>query len=78
MKLLADFFRALGNERRLAIWLYLHDYGSAAVIDLAEFMRISEEATSKHLKKMARVGLIKQTRRGEYVLSDPSQTSMNG
>lgn len=74
MKLLADFFRALGNERRLVIWLRLHG-GEACVVELANELGISEVATSKHLKKLARVGLIEQIRRGEYVLSRPISSS---
>ena len=71
MKLLADFFRALGNERRLVIWLRLHESGSACVIELAQELGISESATSKHLKKLLQTGVIEQTREGEYVLSKP-------
>lgn len=69
MKILADFFRALANERRLTIWKRLHLCKSASVIELAEELGISETATTKHLKKMLQVGLIKQVRKGEYVLS---------
>ena len=72
MTTLADFFRALGSERRLTIWFRLHESGSTCVLDLAHELDISEEATSKHLKKMARAGLIEQTRMGEYVLSQPN------
>ncbi len=69
MKLLADFFRALGSERRLTIWLRLYKDGSACVLDLARELGISEEATSKHLKKLAQAGLVEQNREGEYVRS---------
>lgn len=69
MQILADFFRALGSERRLAIWVHLNESGSACVLDLASELGISEEATSKHLKKLVRVGLIEQNREGEYVRS---------
>jgi len=71
MKILADFFRALGNERRLVIWLRLHERDSLCVMELAQEFGISEEATSKHLKKLVGAGLIEQTRQGEYVLSVP-------
>jgi len=69
MKILADFFRALANERRLIIWLRLHNTKSASVTELAQELGISESATSKHLKKMLRADLINQIREGEYVLS---------
>ncbi|MBI2485218.1 winged helix-turn-helix transcriptional regulator [Candidatus Uhrbacteria bacterium] len=73
MKILADFFRALGNERRLTVFMYLHEHGKAAVCDLAHELDISEQATSSHLKRLARVGLIEQNRAGEVVLSSPAR-----
>lgn len=69
MKNLADLFRAFGNERRLLIWKYLLEHGAVCVLDLSRVLGISEEATSKHLKKLAGAGMIRQNRRGEYVLS---------
>lgn len=73
MKPLADFFKALGSERRLNIFLYLHKYKEVAVCDIADMLGISEQATSLHLKQLARAGLIEQNRAGRVVLSKPSR-----
>ena len=69
MEPLVELFRALGNSRRLKGFIYLHKNGGAAVCDLAEELGISEQATSFHLKKLARAGIIKQNKVGKFVIS---------
>ncbi|HBL39872.1 TPA: hypothetical protein DDZ10_04380 [Candidatus Uhrbacteria bacterium] len=64
-----DLCRALGNERRVRMYISIHERGQLAVCDLADEIGISEPAASFHLKKLLRVGLIKQRRDGKFTLS---------
>lgn len=64
------FFKALGNDRRLFIISYIHKHGSTPVCDIAEELNISEQAASRHLKKLERARIVRQKREGEYVLSE--------
>ena len=38
--------------------------------DIAEELNISEQAASRHLKKLERARIVRQKREGEYVLSE--------
>ena len=50
-------FKALANRRRLAILHFLHKR-AASVGDIAEHMRLSYPATSRHLHALSAVDLI--------------------
>lgn len=49
MKEVEKILKALANCRRLAIIKYLNKSGSASVGDIADEIRLSFKATSKHL-----------------------------
>lgn len=42
-------FKALGNRRRISILKYLKSVGSASIGDIANEIKLSFKATSKHL-----------------------------
>jgi len=69
MQPLVEFCRALGSERRFQLYQIIHEREGLAVCDLAEEMGLSEPATCFHLKKLLRVGLIKQSRIGKFTVS---------
>jgi len=50
--------KALANRRRLAIVQFLHTKGPASVGKIAEHIRLSFAATSRHLRVLAGVDLI--------------------
>jgi DNA-binding transcriptional ArsR family regulator len=50
--------KALANKRRLAILKYLNINGSAAVGDIANIVKVSFKATSKHLLIMYSADLL--------------------
>ena len=50
--------KALGNRRRLAIILLLSAKGSVSVGDMAEHIRLSFAATSRHLRVLANAELV--------------------
>ena len=69
MNPLIDFFRVMGSERRFEIFLHLQKHNIAAVCDIADLLEVSEPVASFHLKKLVRIGVVKQNRVGKYTLS---------
>ena len=50
--------KALANRRRLSIVLFLRKKGAASVGDIADHVRLSFAATSRHLRTLANVDLV--------------------
>ena len=70
---LAEMFKALGNDHRLAIFHRLAsccDLGDVGyyVGQLGEGLNIAPSTLSHHLKELRRAGLIEMERRGKQVM----------
>ncbi|MDP2655496.1 MAG: metalloregulator ArsR/SmtB family transcription factor [bacterium] len=64
--------KALANRRRLAILRFLKKEGKASVGDIAEEIRLSFKATSKHLGILLSAGIVDREQRSLqmfYILS---------
>jgi DNA-binding transcriptional ArsR family regulator len=69
MQLFVDFCRALANERRVSMFILIQKQMEMSVCELADAFGITEQAASFHLKKLLKVGLVRQRRDGKYTLS---------
>ena len=56
-------FKALANRRRIAIVLYLKKHKEAMVGEIAEAIRLSFKATSKHLNILAGSNILEKEQR---------------
>ena len=63
MKDLERLLKALANRRRLAILKYLKENGEASVGDIAGAIRVSFQATSKHLSRLSALDIIDREQR---------------
>ena len=63
MKELERPLKALANRRRLAILKYLKREKEASVTDIAEAIRLSFKATSKHLGVLAGADIVEREQR---------------
>ena len=63
MKELEKTLKALANRRRLAILKYLKEHKEASVGDVAEAIRLSFRATSKHLNILAALDILEREQR---------------
>lgn len=63
---LADIYKALGDPTRLKIiaLLNLRDF---CVCELVPIFNISQPAVSKHMSRLKTAGLVRETRRGQWV-----------
>ena len=59
-KELEKIFKALANKRRISILKYLKWKGSASVGDIANNLRLSFKATSKHLMILSHVDIVEK------------------
>jgi len=64
--------KALANRRRLAIMRYLRERKEASVGDIANEIRISFKATSKHLGILAGADIVEREQRGLQMWYRPS------
>jgi DNA-binding transcriptional ArsR family regulator len=60
-------FKALANRRRLAILSYLKKHKEASVAEIADVIKLSFKATSKHLNILNAVGIAEKDQRSLYV-----------
>lgn len=74
MKDLERTLKALGNRRRLAILKYLKQNKEAPVADIADAIRLSFKATSKHLCVLAAVDMVEREQRSLQMFYSISQT----
>ncbi|MBI3952835.1 MAG: winged helix-turn-helix transcriptional regulator [Candidatus Doudnabacteria bacterium] len=63
MKYLEQIIKALANKRRLAILKLMKNRKEASVGEIAEHIRLSFKATSKHLNIMARAEVLDKEQR---------------
>jgi DNA-binding transcriptional ArsR family regulator len=59
--------KALANRRRLAILAYLKKNREASVTEIAEQIRLSVKATSRHLRVLAAADLVEYEQRSLLV-----------
>ena len=64
-KRLSNIFKSLANERRMLI-IKLLARGSKSVIEVSDKLKISFKATSFHLLKLEREGVIEKERQGKF------------
>ncbi len=67
MKEIERILKALANRRRLAILRFLKNQREASVGDIADNIKLSFKATSKHLNILARVDLVDKDQRSLLV-----------
>lgn len=60
-------FKALGNSRRLDIIAYLLKHKEASVGDIANNIKLSFKATSKHLILLSTINILKKEQRNLLV-----------
>ena len=59
--------KALANRRRLAILRYLREEKEASVNDIADEIRLSFKATSRHLHILAHADILIRDQRSRYM-----------
>lgn len=67
MKLLSRQLRALANERRLKILVFLAKHRELTVGGVAELLKASFRSTSRHLQTLKSAGIIEDEQRSKYV-----------
>jgi len=70
-------FKALANRRRLAILRLLSNRREASVSAIASAIKLSLQATSKHLRILAAIGIIEreQRRRNQFYHLSPAHNA---
>ena len=68
VKELERTMKALANRRRLAVLKYLKNEREASVGDIAEEIRLSFKATSKHLLVLSAAGIVDREQRSLQML----------
>ncbi|GGA24993.1 ArsR/SmtB family transcription factor [Psychrobacillus lasiicapitis] len=63
----ATILKLLGDKTRLTMLKMLdtHDY---CVCEFVEIFKVSQPAISQHVRKLKDVGLVKETRRGQWII----------
>ena len=74
MKELEQILKALANKRRLTILKLLKSRGEASVGQIADGIRLSFKATSKHLNILARADLLEKDQRSLIVFYSLNDT----
>lgn len=64
--------KALANRRRLEILSHLKHKKEASVTQIAEHLKLSVKATSKHLSLLASVGILDKEQYSKFVLASLS------
>lgn len=68
MKELEKQYKALANRRRLAILKYLKTRKSASVGEIANYLKLTLKATSKHLAVLYAVDVLEREQKGLGVI----------
>lgn len=68
MRELANLFRALSDESRLRILNLLVSVGELCVCDMQRILKFSQPKVSRHLTYLKNAGLVKDERKGMWVL----------
>ena len=66
-KELERIFKAFANKRRIAILRYLKKNNTATVGEIAEVIKLSLKATSKHLSILSSVDLVDREQKSLYM-----------
>ncbi|WP_126425032.1 ArsR/SmtB family transcription factor [Brevibacillus marinus] len=64
---MSELFKILGDKTRLAILALLH-VQSLCVRDMVMILRVSQPSISQHLAKLKAQGLVKESKKGSWVL----------
>lgn len=63
---MADIFKLLGDRTRLTILAFLRER-ELCVCEIVELMGMTQPNISQHLRKLKSAGLVKETRRGQWI-----------
>lgn len=63
---LADELKLAGDKTRLTILSYLNE-GECCVCELAELLQTSQPNVSQHMRKLKDGGLVKESRKGQWI-----------
>jgi ArsR family transcriptional regulator len=63
---MAELLKLLGEPMRLAILALLQER-DLSVSEMTELLRASQPNTSQHLRKLKSAGLVRETKRGQWV-----------
>ncbi len=79
LSILADQFKALGDETRLGIILAVaaSDGGEACVCDLTPGTGLAQSTVSHHLKLLVDSGLLERTQRGKWAFYSLTNAARN-
>jgi ArsR family transcriptional regulator len=79
LSILADQFKALGDETRLGIILAVaaSDGGEACVCDLTPATGLAQSTVSHHLKLLVDSGLLERTQRGKWAFYSLTNAARN-
>ncbi|UFJ43428.1 metalloregulator ArsR/SmtB family transcription factor [Brevibacillus humidisoli] len=64
---MSDLFKILGDKTRLAILALLH-VQALCVRDIVMILQVSQPSISQHLAKLKGQGLVKESKKGSWVL----------
>ena len=67
IKTLEALFKGLANRRRIAIVQYLRSKKDSTVGDIAEEIKLSFKATSRHLALLCAANILERDQRGIYM-----------
>lgn len=71
---IANMFKLLGNETRLAIVLILYER-ECCVCEIVDLLDMSQPAISQHLRRLKDANLIQEERRGQWVYYNLAKNS---
>ena len=79
LSILAEQFKALGDETRLGIMLAVaaSDGGEACVCDLTPATGLAQSTVSHHLKLLVDSGLLERTQRGKWAFYSLTNAARN-
>ncbi|XEC93323.1 ArsR/SmtB family transcription factor [Paenibacillus tarimensis] len=63
---LADIFKLLGDKNRMSIVSFLKEK-DLCVCELVELLQTSQPNISQHIRKLKDAGLLKETRKGQWI-----------
>lgn len=74
---IAQTLKLLGDKTRLTI-MKLLQYKECCVCELVEIIQMSQPSISQHLRKLKDAGLVKESRKGQWVFYSLSQNTKYG
>lgn len=67
MEQAANVLKLLGDKTRLTMMKIL-DHHDCCVCEFVEIFKISQPAISQHIRKLKDAGLVKETRKGQWII----------